>query len=386
MAVSVDNRPTRLRSFLAAVLTVLILVPAGYLFFRVWQSNSDSRDDTKLEQQGVEYLTSLSPLIGALAEAQSSALQGDTAQPATLTASIAGVAAADQRLGSALGTTGRWTDLRTKIGQLPDAGDPISVFQAHVVVSDLALALFTAVRTNSALVRDPDNDVSNLQQAVAVDLPNTVAQVSRMGDLSLMVANVAGSAAQKAQQTALLGPQLGAAVQFVNTSVNALTSDLQAAVDKTGSSTLSGNLVGTLDSFRRGVEALTRGANPGGAPNAATMATAQTQLQSSLGSLSGVVLREMDGLLQDRLDRLDTQRIEAIAAAVLVLLLIIAAILLRPGGRRRGMPPAGGGGETTRDMPLRQPGQQPSYANLIDPSPSYGEADPTRRERSGALR
>jgi hypothetical protein len=94
----------------------------------------------------------------------------------------------------------------------------------------------------------------------------------------------------------------------------------------------------------------------------------------------------MDGLLQDRLDRLDTQRLEAIAAAVLVLLLVIAAILLRPGGRRRAMPPVGGGGETTRDMPLRQPGQQPSYANLIDPSPSYGEADPTRRERSGALR
>jgi hypothetical protein len=384
MAVSVDNRPTRLRSFLAAILTVLILVPAGYLFFRVWQANDDSRNDTKLERQGVEYLVSLSPLIGALAEAQSSALQGDTTPPGTLAAAVAGVAAADQRLGGALGTTGRWTDLRTKIGQLPQAGEPVSVFQAHLVVSDLTLALFKTVRNNSALMRDPDNDVSNLQQAVAVDLPDTVAQVSRMGDLSLMVANIGGSPTQKAQLLAVLGPQLGAAVQFVNTAVNALTGDLQAAVDKTGSTTLSGNLVGTLDAFRRGVEALTRGANPGGSPNAATMATAQTQLQSSLGGLAGVVLREMDGLLQDRLDSVDTQRIEAAVAAVLLLLLIIAAIVLRPGARRRlGFPPSGAG-ESTRDMSVRQPGQQPGYANLIDPS--YGAADPTRRERSGALR
>jgi hypothetical protein len=385
MAVSVDNRPTRLRSFLAAVLTVLILVPTGYLFFRVWQDNADTRDGTKLEQQGVEYLTALSPLIGALAEAQSSALQGVSTTPASLTASVAAVSAADQRLGGALGTTGRWTSLKSKIAQLPLAGQPISVFQAHVVVGDLALALFNSVRNNSGLMRDPDNDVSNLQQAAAVDLPGTVAQVSRMGDLSLMVANIAGSANEKAQQLALLGPQLGAAVQFVNTSVNQLTDDLQAAVDKTSSKTLSGNLVGTLDSFRRGVEALTRGANPGGSPNAATMATAQTQLQSSLGGLSGVVLREMDGLLQDRLDTLDTQRIEAIAAGVIVLLLIIGAVLLRPGGRRRYVPSSTGAGQNTRDMPVRQSGTPPGYANLIDPSP-YGEADPTRRERSGALR
>jgi hypothetical protein len=297
---------------------------------------------------------------------------------------VTSVASADQRLGSALRTTERWTNLRSKIGQLPLAGDPTTVYQAHVEVSDLALALFNAVRNNSGLIRDPDNDVSNLQQAVAVDLPNTVVQVSRMGDLSLLVANISGSSTQKAQQQAVLGPQLGAAVQFVNSSVNALTDDLQAAVDKTNSDTLSGNLVGTLDSFRRGVEALTRGANPGGSPNAATMATAQTQLQASLGGLSGVVLRETDGLLQDRLDNLDTQRIEALIAGVLVLLLIIGALVARRGGQRRRVLPSSVG-ENTRDMSVRQSGSQPGYANLID-QPPYGEADPTRRERSGALR
>src|SRR5690242_3122843 len=112
MAVSVDNRPTRLRTFLAALLTVLILLPAGYLFFVVWQAESHSQTNTTLEKQGVEYMASLSPLVSALAEAQSSALQGVSTAPASLTAAVAQVATADQHLGDALGTTQRWSGLR----------------------------------------------------------------------------------------------------------------------------------------------------------------------------------------------------------------------------------------------------------------------------------
>jgi hypothetical protein len=212
MAVSVDNRRSRTRSALAAVLTVLILVPAAILFASVWGTISDKKDSTQLEQQGVEYVSALAPLISALAEAQSSALAGVSDAPGSLTAAINGVAAADQLLGDALGTRERWTGLRQKIEALPKVtGNPVLVFQAHVEVSDLSLALYNAVRNNSELVRDADNDISHLQQAIAVDLPSTVIQVSRMGDLSQLVAN--GNAQLQAQ----LGPQFGAAVQFVNT-------------------------------------------------------------------------------------------------------------------------------------------------------------------------
>jgi len=386
MAVSVDNRPTRARSALAALLTVLILVPAGYLFYRVWQTNDEARDNTKLEQQGVEYLTTLSPLIGALAEAESSALQGSPAAPASLTAAVAGVNAVDQRLGDSLQTREIWTGLKDKIGRLPGVtGDPQTVFQAHAEASDLALGLYNSVRDDSTLIRDPDNDLSHLQQAVAVDLPNVVVQVNRMGDLALMLAGVKGSSTQRAAQQAALGPQFGAALQSVGTEVGSLTNNLQAAVDDTHSSTLSGNLVIILDSFRRGVESLTRGANPGGAPVAATMSTAQAQLQASLAGLSRVILREMSGLLKDRLDTLNTQRIEALAAAVLVLLLVVAALIVRMTGRRRRH--ESGPGENARgDMSVTHGGTDPGYGSLIDSPPSYGEVNPTRRERSGALR
>ena len=386
MAVSVDNRPTRMRSALAAVLTVLILVPAGYLFYRVWQDNHDARHNTNLERQGVEYLRSLAPLISGLAESESAALQGIPAAPPSLTGAVAGVAAVDQRLGDALETHDRWTSLRDRIGRLPSVTrDPQAILQAHIEATELAMGLYDTVRDHSTLIRDPDNDLSHLQQAVALDLPNTVIQVNRMGDLALLLSKVSGNAGQRATQNAQLGPQFGAALQNVNESVDGLTEDLQEAVDDTDSPTLSGNLVTSLDSFRRGVESLTRGANPGGQPTAATMATAQTQLQTSLNGLANVTLREMDNLLKDRLDALQTKWIEALVAAAAVLLLVLAALLVRLPGRRRRTAPTPGGGDTGRGKSV-QNRPDPGYRGLNDPVPSYGEVNPTWRERSGALR
>ncbi|GAA2593189.1 hypothetical protein GCM10010435_85200 [Winogradskya consettensis] len=343
-------------------MTVLILVPAGVLFTRVWSDVSDRRASTKLEQMGVEYLAALAPLVSSLAEAQSSALSGVSDPPVSLTTAVNGVAAVDQRLGGDLRTRDRWTGLRQKIELLPKTtGDPLTVLQAHVEVADLTLALYEAVRDNSELARDPDNDLAHLQEAVGVDLPTTVVEVSRMGDYSQLVAKAT------ATQLAQLSPQFGAAVLAVNTYVNSLTDNLQAAVDNTTSGTLSGSLVSGLDSFRRGVESLTRGANPGGVPNAATMATAQSQLQVSLSNLSTITVREMATLLQDRLDRLAYREAETLAAGVLIALLIIGAVVLPLTGRRR------------RGRPIHSEAAR-------DVTVGPGDVDTTRREHAGALR
>ncbi|AGL21491.1 hypothetical protein [Actinoplanes sp. N902-109] len=352
---------------LAAAMTVLVLAPAGVLFARVWSDVSAERDRTKREQQGVQYLAALAPLVSSLTEAQSSALAGVTDPPASLTAAINGVAAVDQRLGTVLGTRDRWTGLRQKIELLPkQTGDALTVFQAHVEVTDLTLALYQTVQDNSDLFKDPDNDLSHLQEALTHDLPGTVVQVSRMGDLSQLVAKAS------AQQQAQLAPQFGASVLEVNNFVEALTDNLQAAVDDTASLTLSGNLVSGLDSFRRGVESLTRGANAGGTPQAATMATAQSQLQVSLSNLSGITTREMTGLLDKRLDTLTFRSAEAITAAAVAVVLVLAALLLRvPTRRRPGATEARRPAEAPRDMTAEQ---------------ASAEAAPNRRERSSALR
>jgi hypothetical protein len=388
MATSAGTGPTRLRAALAASMTVLILVPAGVLFSWVWSDNQDRRDSTTLEQQGVDYLAALPPLISGLVEAQSSALQGVSSVPASLTAAVTRVSTADQHAGDQLGTHERWSGLRDKIQKLPSiTGTPIDILTAHVEATDLAIGLYNAVRKNSELIRDPDNDISNLQQALAVDLPSTVVQVSRMGDLSLMVAAITGTAAQRQQAQAVLVPQYGAAIEQVNTDVGDLTDNLQSAVDNTSSVTLSGSLVSSVDSFRRGVEAYTRGADPtGGKPNPGTMATAQSQLQTSLSGLSTVLTREMNGLLQSRLDSLSTRRLEALITAGVLVLFVLAAIgaPVLDRRRRRGAFDGGRGGRSRAAGP-EQGGN--GYAGApLDPIPGYGETTPTRRERSGALR
>lgn len=384
MATSAATRPSRLRAAIAAFVTLLVLVPAGVLFAWVWTDNQDRHASTKLEQQGVDYLASLSPLISGLVEAQSSALQGVAAAPASLTSAVARVATTDERLGDTLGTHERWSGLREKIQALPAVnGTKIEIFQAHVEVTDLALALYNAVRKNSKLIRDPDNDLSNLQQALAVDLPGTVVQVSRMGDLSQMVASLSGSATERQQQQAILVPQFGAAVQQVNADVATLTDNLQAAVDDTTSITLSGNLVSSVDSFRRGVESFTRGADPsGGKPNVGTMATAQSQLQTSLSGLSAVLVKEMGALLQHRLDGLDKRRIEMLSTAGVLVLLVVIVFAMQLAGRRD----VSAAGQRT-GLPADSERPDDGYGSgALDPMPTYGEVDPTGRERSGALR
>jgi hypothetical protein len=229
--------------------------------------------------------------------------------------------------------------------------------------------------------------VSHLQTALGIDLPGTVVQVSRMGDLSLMTANITGNAQQRARAQQILVPQFGAAVQAVNATVGSLTDNLQAAVDDTESATLSGSLVTTVDSFRRGVESFIRGASPGGTspPNPAAMATAQSQLQTSLSSLAGVLVREMNGLLDDRLNELDNRRIETLVlGGVAVLLALIALIVQLTGRRRRGIAPPTGHAPG-RDMSVS--GTAEHFAGSPHDRPTYGDdVYPTRRERSGALR
>ncbi|MET3428231.1 hypothetical protein BJ973_007443 [Actinoplanes tereljensis] len=359
-------------------------MPTAVLFGRVWQQNSDLRAQTDLEREGVQYITALAPLVSALAESQSSALQGVTAPPDSLATAVSRVSALDSSLGDDLKTKERWADLQDKIAKLPKAtGGPLGILQAHTEATDLALALYSAVRRNSELARDPDSDVSNLQQAVAIDMPTTVILVSRMADYAQALQTATGTT------QATLAIQFGQEVLAVQDSVNSLTESLQNAVDNTKSSTLSGGLVTTLDSFRRGVESMTRGANPGGTPNVATMSTAQTALQTALNALAGVTLKEMDKLLADRADSLSYRRVEALLAAAVAVLLVIGALVLPVLSRRREESEPvttgyTGPGESTRDIAAGRPAAP--YGGQYDLTPAYGDNDPTRRERSGAVR
>jgi hypothetical protein len=115
------------------------------------------------------------------------------------------------------------------------------------------------------------------------------------------------------------------------------------------------------------------------------MATAQSQLQTSLANLSGIVTREMTALLDDRLDSLDNDMIVALASAAAAVLLVAAAMMVPLTGRgRRIFPAAPGAGP--RDLNVGPTGPETDRTEAGHRAPAYGEVNPTRRERSGALR
>ena len=380
MSVTVENRRNRSGSALAAILTVLLLVPVGLLFGQVWNAAADDLSATDKERQGVEYLTRLAPLVTVLAESQASALRGAYSAPTGLAGAVDGMTEVDRRLGAGLGTGDRWNDVSARIGQLPSIGSSTTaLFQAHVEITDLLLALYHAVRDTSQLNRDADNDVSYLQQA-AVEMPTAVFHAVRAADLSVMVANT-DSATQR-----LLAPQFGASLQNLDTSVSALTDDLQAAVDDTTSRTLSSALINPLDTFRQGIEQLQRAANPTGAPDAAALTTARARLMRATAGLADPVLTEMDGLLRTRLDAIEERRRNAAVTAGAAVLIALLALVGPMVVRRRGATPG------TRDDPGRSPVGSAAVPddygdNPQSPVPAYGdEMSPTRRERSGALR
>ncbi|WP_328463182.1 hypothetical protein OHA21_37275 [Actinoplanes sp. NBC_00393] len=373
------------------VLTVLVVLPTAALFLRVLNETSEQRSNTDLAKQGVEYLGALGGLITSLAESQSSALQNVSAEPASLTAAVARVQGVDERLGEDLDTSQRWAGLKEKIGRLPGVtGTSEEIFQAHVEVSDLALALYATVRENSTLNRDPESDVWFLQQAVAVDMPETVTRVSRMGDLANMYA-----AAKRSQKPATFA-RFGYEVLAVQEAAAELTDNLQEAANDTDSATLSGNLVQNLDRFRRGVEAANRGANfAGGVPDVSAMVTAQSTLTTALAALSNAVLTEMNTLLEDRSDEQTYRTIEAWALlGVAVALILVATFWTRSRGRQTSAPAAA---NDSREVSVQgdNTGSGPAGGayggSPYDPVPNYGEMprygdSASRQERSGALR
>jgi hypothetical protein len=331
MSVTVDERRTRLRSVLSTLLTVALLVPVGILFTQVWRSTSDEIATTEREQRGTEYLASLGQLLTATVDAQAAALQGRATAKDALTRAVNATADVDQRLGDELGTRERWADLRARIGQLPQGGaGGQAAYAAYVEVTDLLMALFRAVRDNSDLVRATQSDTFYLQQAVTDQIPQATVQAARLADLAVM--GPGNSAAQR-QQAAVA---VGAAAQSVDTAVDQMTDDLQEAVDKTDSRTLSGSLLGVLDRFRRGVEGvLLTASGQAGAAGAAQLPAARGELRAAGADLTATVLREMDGLLQSRLDDLRSRQRLAVGVLAAAVLLALAAVLLPLLDRRR---------------------------------------------------
>jgi hypothetical protein len=371
-----------------AGLAVALLIPVGALFGMVWQASQDGSTFATRERHGVSYVNALVAVELSLADSQTAAMTGRSVSTQPLSRSIGAAAAADARYGDELRTHERWAELRARIEGLATANnsDAMAAYSASEETADLLLALIEKVRTSSGLIRDPDSDTYYLQDAAAQELPEAIVMSSRLVGLALLTV-----ARPSSDQDAALAELLSSRASLLS-NIGDLADDVRQTVDTTKSRTLGGNLLAPLDRFRQAADTLIPAATAIKSRslviNPVDVGQSWGAAQAAVGTLSTVMLTEIDGLLVDRLDSLGHRGIVAIALLLLAVLLAVGPPVVRAGRRRRrrgarpthawqaGDPrvfPGGPGG------PGGTPGGVPGGA-------SGGAAIPAAWERAGAAR
>lgn len=327
----VRRRPSVPGRVLPLLLVAALLAPVGLLFAQTHRLTGDDRDLATRERLGVQYLRALGPVTDALVDAQAAAVRGRPVSRDALTAAVERAAAVDSAVGDELRSHERWSGLRAKLEALPDRGltDPTTAYAAYGEITDLLLALHRKIRDSSGLIRDPQSDAFFLQDGIGGDLPEAMVAAGRLADLTALAAQrpAAERPATLAELAALRVAALGPATDLV--------ADLRAAVDSSESTELGSNVLTPLDTYQRSVEALAALSAPNGKAGTgptdpAQVAAARLNAQSAAKQLQPIILDQLDVLLRERIDRLDRDRLLAVAAAALagLLAVVLAGVLI----------------------------------------------------------
>jgi hypothetical protein len=388
------------------VLVIVTVVSVCALFAQVWSRLGDDIDSHAHERDGLRYLTALNKVTAAVVNAESGAVAGDTVSRSDVSSAVAGVTAVDTRLGDELGAQERWAAIRVKIEALPDKKltDADAAYTAYTEVTDLLLALYTRVRVESGLDRDPDPVSFYLQDGATQELPEVIVRSGRYNDLAVLASaqqsrgrpetpdSRTAAAALQAQASAA-GVQASFRAQ-ISEGVSDLNDDLQAAVETSAKGTLGTALLQQLDSFQRSADQL---APPpitlaaGALANPVEVGKQRNETQSSAFDLMGTLMTVLDKSVADQRDSASSARLRAsvLFLATLLLILATAVVGILGGGRRSRRRPTRPVADGSRPDPKRQADADPyrAYAEATSGSnDAYSDQGAPRWERSGAPR
>ncbi|MFC7549728.1 hypothetical protein [Plantactinospora sp. GCM10030261] len=392
-AAQVPRRPSP-PSLLPMVLAIALLIPVAVLFAQDWSKLGDDRLVADRERDGIAYLRVLGPVTVALVDAQVAAVSGQSAPREALDRAVREVNAVDAQLGADLRTTERWSGLRSRIETLPSrpsggAPEALSAFQE---ATDLLLALYGKVQSSSGLDRDPDTDAAQLQQVVARDLPTALVGTGLLTSMAVL------APARPASERSAAAGDLGTAQVMTFAAVQDLVTNMQEAIDSSQSTNLGGNVLSRLDAYQRALASLsaavtppTTGARATQLPDASAVASARVAAQAAGADLATIILAELDTLVEERADDLDTSRWIAIGAVIMAILLVAAAVVGTVLARRRyrravaiearrviaeeaGIEPPGGAGAPERAGagPNRTPGRERWQLAALAGTPDRG--------------
>jgi hypothetical protein len=326
----------RLRRWVVPVLLAAVLVPYAITGLTFWSRTGDDATFAQRERDGIVAIRPLTQLMAATADAQTAVVAGSTPDVAILQARIKAVDAADQRVGGALASSTRWADVRSRLGALI-ASSPTGTagYVAFSQLVDLQAALVSAVADSSNLILDPHLDSYYLMDTTVVRIPDLIVNAGRAADLTLL-----------SEQHKLLGRNdtLDAAVATVEVqeSSAAIDAGLRKAFLATTSTTLGPALLSRLDQLRESITTLAPPSDAvGAAPvarSAAEIQAARVQLRDAALEAESAGLSQLDRLVSDRLDDVNSSR-RLVLLATLAGLLIAAGIAWFAAPRRPGERP-----------------------------------------------
>ena len=176
------GRSQRHRVVINALLVVLlVLLPLGYVFQRLWVSIEDGAQFHAAENEGVAWVRPLTRLLATLVDAQVTATAGATVDIPAVRAAVGEVSRVEQDHGDPLNIRNRW-------GPMPDQIDAVIARQmsgpnaltAYAVPIEMTQSLLGTISDASTLVRDPGIDAHYLIETTVVDVPDVIVNAGRL--------------------------------------------------------------------------------------------------------------------------------------------------------------------------------------------------------------
>jgi methyl-accepting chemotaxis protein len=302
----------------AAIVSVLLLAPAALLGWGFLSDKADAIEFSTRELVGVDYLREVVPLVklgqavrlGSV-QARSDAAHGSelVAARQALEAQMSRLAAAEQRLGSQLGTAAAVAALNAAARAAADStGD--KAFAAHTAYIDAVVALIGQTADGSNLTLDPDLDTYYLMDAALGALPVLVESAARLRGISASVAASGQPATPDAQ--GVITSSAVATELFEGRVSNALAKIYGAHPDYPADFKAA-ELLPALRAFR----ALA----VGGKAEAPLLIAGGTTVVDGFSTLQGRMIERLDELLHVRVDGLVRQRSLTMGAVAVTLAL-----------------------------------------------------------------
>lgn len=337
-----------------------LLLPMAYVFVTFWSTTRQIEIELAAERSGVRYLKPLVGLIGALAQAETAAVDGAAVDEVRLRAAIAKVDAADRRDGAALRTRERWTELRKQLAETlkkKPTGHP--AYHAYSGLNGSALALVTKVGEVSYLAGDARFGAG----AGLLRLPGVAADAAHATALLRPAdptrAPSHGHDAKKgkggsdhAGESPYAGPgRVAAVLDRISVSREAIREGLR----RSGGGTVdSPDGLDALDEFATSVSALLELVKPAASGEKVPVEKADAageRVRTSVAKLTDQMLSTADAQLAAEGETVAGQRLAVTVAVVIGLLLALLLLWLSLPGHPQPAVPAESPGDERDDAP-----------------------------------